>query len=159
MVLVDVLAGLVIAIGLAGVVIPVLPGNWLIAAAVLGWSLFAHARVGWITLSVVLALVAVGAVVKYAVPGRRLQRLGVPTRTLLAGAVVGIVGFFVIPVVGLPVGFIAGVYLAELARLHDSRAAWPSTVHALRAVGLAIGVELLFGLAAATAWLVGALTL
>lgn len=158
MVLVDVLTGVVIAIGLVGVVVPVLPGNWLIAAAVLGWSLFMHSPGGWVTLAVVVALVVVGVVVKYAVPGRRLQRLGVPNRTLAAGAVLGIVGFFVIPVVGLPVGFVAGTYLAELARLRESAAAWPSTVHALRAVGLAIGVELLFGLAAAAAWAVGMFT-
>ena len=29
----------------------------------------------------------------------------------------GIVGFFVVPVVGLLLGFVLGVYLAELARL------------------------------------------
>ena len=65
---------------------------------------------------VLLVLVALGVVVKYVVPGRRLKAAGVPTSTLLLGAALGVVGFFVIPVVGLLVGFVLGVYLAELRR-------------------------------------------
>ena len=38
----------------------------------------------------------------------------------------GVVGFFVVPVVGLFLGFVLGVYLAELRRV-GAAAAWPST--------------------------------
>ena len=96
----------------------------------------------------------VGAVVKYLVPGRRLQRAGVPSTTLLAGGALGVVGFFVVPVVGLPLGFLLGVYLVEWRRL-GHREAWPATVHALRAVGLGIAIELGFGTLAAATWAVG----
>jgi hypothetical protein len=96
-----------------------------------------------------------GAAVKYLVPGRRLQRAGVPGSTLLAGGVLGVVGFFVVPVVGLFVGFVLGVYLAELQRV-GLDAAWPSTRAALRAAGLSLLIELAAGLLAAAAWLVGA---
>ena len=41
-------------------------------------------------------------------------------------------GFFVVPVVGLFLGFVLGVYLAELARVGSS-GAWPSAVHSLKA--------------------------
>ncbi|GAA0316713.1 DUF456 family protein [Kineococcus aurantiacus] len=34
---------------------------------------------------------------------------------LLLGAVLGVVGFFAVPVVGLPLGFVLGVFLGELA--------------------------------------------
>ena len=43
----------------------------------------------------------------------------VRTLSLVAGGVLGIVGFFVIPVVGLLIGFVLGVYLAELANRRD----------------------------------------
>ena len=44
--------------------------------------------------------------------------------SLGAGAVLGVIGFFVIPVVGLVVGFVLGVYLAELVHRRDQRRAW-----------------------------------
>ncbi len=78
-----------------------------------------------------------GTVVKYAVPGRRLRTAGVPGRTLVAGAVLGVVGFFVVPVIGLVLGFVLGIYLSELQRVGYD-AAGPATRHALRAVGLSV---------------------
>jgi uncharacterized protein YqgC (DUF456 family) len=94
-------------------------------------------------------------VVKYLVPGKQLKDAGVPGRSLLLGAVLGIIGFFVIPVIGLFLGFVLGVYLAELARLGSSARAWPSTKHALRAVGWSILIELGAGLLMAGAWIAG----
>jgi hypothetical protein len=95
--------------------------------------------------------------VKYALPGRGLRTAGVPSRTLIAGGLLGIVGFFVIPVVGLVVGFVLGVYLSELQRVGlDS--AWASTRAALKAAGLSLLIELGAGLLAAATWLVGAVS-
>ena len=51
-------------------------------------------------------------------------------------------GFFVIPVVGVVVGGVGAVFLAELARLRDARSAWRSTWAVLRAVGIGMLVEL-----------------
>jgi uncharacterized protein YqgC (DUF456 family) len=79
----------------------------------------------------------------------------VGTMTLLAGAVLGIIGFFVIPIVGLVIGFVLGVYLAELANRHDQRVAWTSTKHALKGVALSVGVELTGALLATAAWAFG----
>jgi uncharacterized protein YqgC (DUF456 family) len=90
-------------------------------------------------------------------PGRRMRDAGVPGRTLVAGGLLGIVGFFVVPVVGLLLGFVLGVYLAELARIGRARA-WPSARHALTAVGWSILIELAAALLATAVW-VGALVL
>jgi uncharacterized protein YqgC (DUF456 family) len=111
--------------------------------------------VGWWVLGIAAALLVLGTVAKYLLPGRALKDAGVPNRTLLAGGVLGVVGFFVVPVVGLFLGFVLGVYLAELARSKDRRTAWPSTRHALRAVGWSIVIELAAGLLMAAAWIVG----
>ena len=54
----------------------------------------------------------------------------------------GVIGFFVIPVIGLVIGFVLGVYLAELATREDLRLAWTSTKHAVKGVALSMGVEL-----------------
>jgi uncharacterized protein len=68
--------------------------------------------------------------------------------------VLGVVGFFVVPVIGLFIGFVVGVFAAEWRRLGHARA-WPSTKHALKAAGLSILIELCFGVLAAWAWVAG----
>lgn len=151
----EVVVGLVIVVGLVGVVVPVMPGSVLIVGAVLVWASEVGGSRAWLVFSLVTALVALGAVVKYAVPSRRLSTAGVPRSTLLLGGVVGVVGFFVVPVLGLVLGFVLGVYLAELRRLGSHQRAWPATTAALRAVGLSILIELTAALLAALVWLGG----
>lgn len=153
----DLVVGLVIVVGLVGVVVPVLPGLVLILGAVLVWSLERQDAIGWAVLAVVAVAFAVGQVVKYLLPGRRLRDAGVPSSTMLAAVGLGIVGFFVIPVVGVFVGFVLGVYLAERMRLGSHAAAWPSTTQALRAAGWSVLIELATGLLMAVTWLVGAI--
>ena len=151
---VEILVAVAIAIGVVGVVIPLLPGSVLVLAAILVWALEVSTGTGWAVFAVAAALVGAGAVVKYVVPGRRLRTSGVPTSTLLIGGLLGVVGFFVIPVIGLPVGFVLGIYLAELRRL-GRPAAWPATKHALKAVGLSLLIELAACLLAAATFAVG----
>jgi uncharacterized protein YqgC (DUF456 family) len=150
----EALVGLAVLVGLVGIVVPVLPGSMLILGAVLVWSLQVGSATAWVVFAVVATLLVTGGVVKYAVPGRRLKSTGVPQRTLLLGGVLGVVGFFVVPVIGLFLGFVLGVYLAELQRVGHA-AAWPSTKHALRAVGVSMLIELAAGALAAAAWFVG----
>jgi uncharacterized protein YqgC (DUF456 family) len=144
------LCGLLVVVGLVGIVVPVLPGTVLVALGILIWAVAEGSATGWIALGVAAALLVAGTVLKYAVPGRRL-RAAVPTRTLLVGAACGVVGFFVIPVVGMLIGFPIGVYAAERVRV-GAEAAWPSTRTALRAVGLSILIELVSALAATAVW-------
>jgi uncharacterized protein len=147
-----VVAGLLIVVGLAGVVVPVIPGLLLVWAGVFVWFLDDRdtARMG--VLIVVSLVLLLGSVVKYLVPGRRLREDGVPWSTLALGAALGIVGFFVVPVVGLFLGFVLGIYLAETMRSSDSAEAWRSTKRALVAVGLSILIELAAGLFATAIW-------
>jgi len=151
--LVEVACALAILIGLLGIVVPILPGVLLIAGALLVWAYSTNTGLAWGIAWSALVILAIGFVIKYAIPHRRLANAGVPRRTLVAGAVLGIVGFFVIPVLGLFIGFVGGVWLAESSRLGSSQA-WPSTKTALKAVGLSILIELASGLLAA-AWFIG----
>lgn len=151
---VDLLAALAIAVGLAGILFPVLPGSLLILAAVLFWAVEVGETAGWVVFTVATVLLATGTIVKYALPGRSMKRAGVPNSTLALGAVAGIVGFFVIPVVGLLVGFVGGVYAAEVRRV-GPEAARRTTTAALKAVGASILIELAAGLLAAMTFVVG----
>lgn len=155
---VTLLCGLAIVAGIVGVIVPVLPGLLLCWLGVLVWAIFADGGwTKWLVFAVVTALAVAGTVVKYLWPGRNLKRSGVPSTTLLAGGVLGLVGFFVVPVVGLVLGFVLGVWLVEWARLGNARLAWPSTKHALKAAGLSMLVELAAALAIAAAWAAGLL--
>jgi len=150
----EVLVALAIAVGLVGVILPVLPGSLLVLGAVLVWAIDVGSTTGWIVFAVAALFIALGNIVKYVVPGRRLKENEIPNSTLVLGGVLGIVGFFVIPVIGLVVGFVLGVYLAELNRVGVDLA-WPATKHALKAVGLSILIELVATLLAAATWVSG----
>lgn len=147
------LCGLAIAVGIVGVVVPVLPGLVLCWLGVLAWAVLADAGWGrWLVLAVATVLALTATVVKYLWPGRNLKRGGVPNRSLVAGGAFGLVGFFVVPVVGLVLGFVVGVWLAEQARLKDAGAAWASTRQALKAAGLSMLIELGAALCIAAVW-------
>jgi len=141
-----------VVVGLVGVVVPFLPGSALVLVGVLVWAGATGTTAGWLVLLAACAFLLGGALAKYAVPGRRLRDSGIPTSTLLAGAVLGVIGFFVVPVVGLPLGFVLGVYLAELRRLPGHAPAWRATVAALKAVGLGMLIEFVAALLAAATW-------
>ena len=147
----DVGVALVIALGLVGILLPVLPGSILVLVAVLVWAVHTGGALAWTVLAVVVTLLAAGSVVKYVVPTRRLQEVGVPASTQWSGAALAVVGFFVVPVVGFFLGFVLGVYAAEHRRV-GARLAWPSTRAALGAVGLSILIELFAGVLAAAVW-------
>jgi uncharacterized protein YqgC (DUF456 family) len=152
----EVLVASALLVAAVGVVIPLLPGALLAALAVTVWAI-AVGGWAWAVLALALAVLAIGQVVKYLWPGRRLTRSGVPVSSIAVGGLLGIVGFFVIPVVGLPIGFVAGVYAAERVRLSNTAvpghdAAWRSTVEAMKATGLSILVELASVLIVGALW-------
>jgi uncharacterized protein YqgC (DUF456 family) len=127
----------------------------LVYAAIAVWAAVEHTVVSWVVLGVVTVVLGASLLTKYLWPARRMRAAEVGRWTLTAGAVLGVIGFFVVPVVGLLLGFVLGVYLAELAARCNQRRAWAATVHALKAVALSVGVELAGGLIAAALWVVG----
>jgi uncharacterized protein YqgC (DUF456 family) len=148
------LVALAILVGLVGIIVPILPGLVLVLAAILFWAIGEGSATGWSVFAVAAVLILAGSVVKYAVPNRRLKTTGIPSSTTWFGVALGVVGFFVIPVIGLFIGFVLGVYLAEYRRVGGA-AAWPSTKEALRAVGVSILIELAAGVLAASVWVAG----
>ena len=148
-----IICGLLVVVGLFGIVVPVLPGTLLVLLGFLVWASETGTTESWSVFALAVIVLAVGTVVKYAVPGRRLKA-AVPTSTLVVGGLFAIVGFFVIPVVGMLVGFPIGVYAAERVRV-GSAGAWPSTKAALRALAHSILIELVAALLATAVWIAG----
>lgn len=149
------LPGLLILVGLLGVVIPVIPGLIIALLGVLIWAIDYGSTTGWVVFGLCMAIYAAGLALQFLIPSKRMKAAGIATSTLLLGLALGIVGFFVVPVIGGPLGFVLGVFLVELGKSTDRSLAWRSTKAAVRGVLQSIGIELLAGMAILTTWVVG----
>ncbi|MFD7132256.1 DUF456 domain-containing protein [Streptomyces sp. NPDC059894] len=147
------LVGLVILLGLCGVMVPGVPGSWLVWAAVLWWALKDPQPVAWAVLVGATVALFLSQVVRWALPPRRL-RVGGATRRMAVYAGAGaFLGFFLLPVFGAIPGFLGGGYLAERLRLGRSDAARASLRTAMRAGGSSVLAELFTCLLVMGAWL------
>ncbi|MEV0774269.1 DUF456 domain-containing protein [Streptomyces sp. NPDC050433] len=148
-----VLVGLVILLGVIGVLIPGVPGPAIVWAAVVWWALSDASGTAWAVLIGSTALLLLSQALRPLLPSRRTRVTGIRRRTLAAGGLVGIVGFFVLPVVGAVVGFVGGIYVVERVRLGSHRDGWASTRAVMRSAGYPLLVELFCCLLVAGAWL------
>ena len=89
--------------------------------AVLVWATETGGGIAWTAFAVGALAVAAAAVGKYLLAGRHLTSAGVRRSTLVRGGALGVVGFFVAPVVGLPLGF---ALLVEFAGALVATGAW-----------------------------------
>jgi len=153
---VTILCGLAILVGVAGTVIPILPGSILIGLSLLAWAIWGGAgTAGWVVFGVGIIFVLAGMAASAVLTGRKLREHRIPSRSVVIGLAAGVVGLFVIPVVGLFVGFAAGLLFSELLRTRNLGTATATSWAALKATGLGMLVE--FGLAclAASIWVIG----
>lgn len=149
--------GLLIVAGILGVLIPVIPGLLLALAGVAVWAADLGTRTGWSVFGVCVLIYLAGLTTQLLLPGRRMKAAGIATSTLALGVALGIVGFFVIPVIGGPIGFVLGIYLVESGKSRSREQAWRATKAALRGVLHSIGIELLAGMAILATWVAGVL--
>ncbi|WP_328718649.1 DUF456 domain-containing protein [Streptomyces sp. NBC_00247] len=145
--------GLVMLLGLVGVLVPGVPGQAIVWAAVLWWALTDVSPLAWVVLIGSTAVLLLNQALKPLLPPRRPRESGTPRRTLLIGGLSAIGGFFVLPVVGGALGYVGGVYGVERLRLGSRNAGWASVRSVLRATGYALLVELYACLLVAGAWL------
>lgn len=152
----DILAGIGVLVGLVGIVLVFLPGLILQVAAVLVWAFEESNPIGWVVLTLVVAIAGAAMVFKYLHPGRQLRAAGLPGWLLFLAVTAATVGLFVIPVVGAPLFFVATIYVFERARRGRAQA-WPSTKAAVRALVTSIGIELAGGFLIVIVFVAGAL--
>ena len=154
-ILVSVITGVLLVIGALGTIFPILPGSILVIIGLLIWAIVIGGPVGWTVFGIGLLLSGSGMAASALLTGKRLKQREIPNRSILTGAVVGIVGAFVIPVVGLLLGFVLGLYASEWYRLRDPKQAWDASVVAMKSVGLGMLIEFACAGTAIAVWLVG----
>lgn len=141
------------AVGIVGTVVPLLPGLLLVWGAALGYGLYeGFDATGIAAFTVITLLGLAGMLAGWLVPQRAAGKAGASKLSVLVAAVGAVVGFFVIPVVGVMVGGLAGLYLAELQRTNDADVAWRSTRATVIGFGLATLVQFVLAIAMAATW-------
>jgi uncharacterized protein YqgC (DUF456 family) len=150
----EIVFGLLLAVGLVGVVVPVLTGLALIGGVAVVWAIVEGTATSWGVAAAMIVVLAIGTYLKYRIPGRELQAQGVPAQTWTLAAVGGIVGFFVIPVVGAPVGLVVGAFVGERRRFGATSPAWASTKRLVVSIGKGMLLELLAAVVAIGIWVV-----
>lgn len=157
-VIITIISALAIGIGCVGIIYPILPGSILALGGIVLWAFTVRAPEGWWALGLGGVLLVLGMAAQLLLTGRTLKRERIPNSSTLWGAVGAVVGMFVIPVVGLFIGFAAGLYLSEANRRRNFSQAVPATLQALKSMGLGIVVEFGCALAAGTVFALAAIT-
>lgn len=154
------LAGLLMALGLIGIVVPILPDMALMWLAALGYGLL----VGWgqwggwlFALITILAFAGVLAEVWAGSAGARAG--GASFVSIAAGFALGAIGFVFLTPIGGIAGLLLGTFLAEYWRLRDSRKAIRGTLGIGVGYGLSFVMKGIIGLIILAAWLVWVYTL
>lgn len=154
---VTVLVAAAMVIGVAGTILPVVPGLWLIwAAGVVYGIATGFGVIGWVALGVMSVLAIGGSLVAVVLPQRRAMRVGVPLWGQALAAVLAVIGLFVIPFIGAMVGFVIGILIASLSETGDVRTAIPVAVATLRTMLVASAIQFACGVAMFVTWIVWA---
>ena len=142
------------AVAIAGTVVPFLPGVPLAWGAALVYGVVGgFGTVGAVAMVVITVLAVAGTAAGFALPRRAASSAGASSGSLQLGIVLAVVGFFVLPVIGLPLGGALGVYLGERQRTGSHDLAWRATVATAKGFGLAALAQLAATVAIAVTWL------
>ncbi len=149
------LVAVAMVVGLVGTVVPLVPGLGLIAAAAIVYGVIeGFGVVGWVCTALIVGIAAAGTAAGFVLPKRAAGAAGAARSSLIIGAAGAVAGFFLIPVIGLPVGGALGIYLGERSRTGNHEAAWRATTATLKGFGVGALAQFIAGLAMVVTWVV-----
>jgi uncharacterized protein len=149
------LVGVAMAVGLVGTIVPIVPGLVLIWAGALGFGIAeGFDGPGALLFGSITVVGLLGEVAGVVLPRRAAGAAGAGRWSLLLGVAAALAGFFLVPVVGLPLGGALGIYVGEHLRTRDPHTAWRATTATLKGFGLAALAQFATGLAMVVLWLV-----
>jgi uncharacterized protein len=154
-VLVTVLAGIMLVVAAVGTIYPVLPGSPIAIVTLLLWAWAMGSSWAWTAAIVGAVLCVVGWSASAVLTGRTLKQLEVPRWSILVAIVGGVIGMFLIPVVGIFVGFAVGLLVSEGIRHGEARTAFRSSIQTLKAMGIGVLIEFFLVCVAASVWMLG----
>ncbi|WEH14585.1 DUF456 domain-containing protein [Streptomyces sp. VNUA24] len=146
------LVAVVLLLGLCGVLVPGVPGSWLVWAGVMWWALEDPRPAAWWVLVGSTVVLLASWAVRWGLPPRRLTESGATPRMGVYAGSGAFLGFVLLPVLGAIPGFVGGIYLSERLRLGRHGAARAATRTAMREGGSSVLAELFACLLVAGAW-------
>jgi uncharacterized protein YqgC (DUF456 family) len=148
-----VVLGLVMLLGVAGVFVPLLPDVLLIWLAALGYGILVEwGRWGPYLFALIIVLGVISWIAEYLLSGLGARIGGGSYWGIVAGGVLGMIGFIVLPPFGALIGMLLGLFLVEFYRLRDLRQAAKATFGMGLGYGLSYGVRLMLALMMTAAW-------
>lgn len=132
-----------ILLGIAGIIVPILPGTILVWLTVLVYAWATSFATLTPTIFVLITLVAlVTGSANLWLPLLGAQRSGAAKRALFLGLVGAIIGTFIVPLVGTIIGYALGILLGEFLKHQDLNLALRASLGGLAGWGVATMVEL-----------------
>lgn len=156
-IIVTVIAVLLLAVAVLGTIFPILPGSVLTIITLVAWAWILGSTASWTAGIIGAVLAVIGMSASLVLTGRKMRRERIPRGPVLIGVLFAVIGMFLIPVVGLFVGFAGGLLGAEWARRKDLPAAWRASWEAMKSMGLGMIIEFFCACLAASAFAIGAL--
>jgi len=143
------LAVVFILVGVAGIVIPILPGMLLVwfTVVVYAWRT-GFETIGYPSLFVITIIALVAGLSNIWLPLLGAQKTGAAKRALFLGVVGAIVGTFVIPLplLGTVIGYAIGVFLGEFLKVRDWRLALKASLGGVAGWGISTIFEIVAAL-------------
>lgn len=143
-------AGLLCLLGVAGIIVPVLPGSLAVIVGLLVWAIWGSAPLPWLWFAIGAAFALTGMIASSVLTGRNLAKRGIPQWPVVISLVVGVIAGFFVPAFGLVIGFVVCLLVIELLRVKDLRRAVSTSWVAVKSVGAGMLIELGCALAATT---------
>lgn len=150
-----VIAGILLAVAVLGTIIPVLPGSLLAVGALLAWGWILGSSASWWAAGIGMAIALAGWSASTVLAGRELKQQLIPRGSILLAVVLAIIGMFLIPVVGLFLGFGIGLLAGEYSRRRNLPKAVRASASVLRAMGVGMLAEFGCAALASSLWMIG----
>jgi uncharacterized protein YqgC (DUF456 family) len=132
-----------ILIGIAGIIVPILPGMLLVWVTVLGYAWVTEFQIitPWILVLLTLIAMATGTSSIW-LPYLGAKKLGAAKRSVVLGFIGGVIGTFIMPLIGTIIGYAVGIILGELHKHRDLRVAIKRSIGGVAGWGISTVVEL-----------------
>lgn len=149
----------VIVIGIVGTIVPLLPGLALVWVAAFAWGLLTSFGTGGVAAMVAITILfGAGIYLSLRIPQKSAAAQGLSIRGTIFGVALAIGVGIVIPVVGIPLGFVLGVWIVRIADTGDASAAFRSALATTAALLRASASQFGIGVVMGAVWLVWALS-
>jgi hypothetical protein len=146
-------------VGLVGLIIPIYPGLTIIWIAALVYAIaYGFNWPSWLFFSFITIFMIIGNLADNYFIGAKARKSGASWLAIGVGYVAGIIGTFIIPLIGGLLFSILGVLVVEMIRKKDWRIAWVTTKEMALGFGWSVAVRIGIGIIMIVIWWVWAFT-